>query len=83
MSRTELTIILLSLLVFSMAQSPAFAVSHDSILKDTAIKHFSVQNMTAPTEAPTLIAKNDDPPPHRRADDPPPTRRGDDPPPHR
>jgi|GEM_PF-3168682 len=30
-----------------------------------------------------ILARHDDPPPHKRADDPPPPRRGDDPPPHR
>lgn len=30
-----------------------------------------------------ILARNDDPPPHKRADDPPPPRRGGEPPPHR
>jgi hypothetical protein len=30
-----------------------------------------------------IIARNDDPPPHKRADNPPPPSLGDDPPPHR
>lgn len=79
MSRTELLTGLAIIIALVIAQWPGWAVKQISNTDSAGIAYLAQQSLSVPGMA-TFLAKNDDPPPHKRADDPP--KRGDDPPPH-
>lgn len=79
MSRRELIAGLAIVVALVIAQSPGWTVSYVSNTDNTGITSVAQHSQQVPEMA-IFLARNDDPPPHKRGDDPP--RRGDDPPPH-